>query len=189
MEHFTKEQRTMKQDNFLFKNENSFCNYIKKYLLDYFGMVQRIESGSTARGIPDLYIVDIDQWVELKCQNDLSLQDDKWTIDWRAGQQAWAAQYYMAKEKLYKVYGNRVNSNRYTVTLVAMKDCIALIKMKMVFDNNTIRKDIAKESFLISFFNKEGCEIVPDKYAPEGYKLVNYNGCYLIDNFLQWRLL
>ena len=167
----------MKQENFLFKNERYFSNYIKKYLSNYFSMVQRIESGSTARGIPDLYIADIDQWVELKCQNELSLQDNKWTIDWRAGQQAWADQYYRAKEKMFTKYNNRQNSNRYVITLVAMKDCIALIKMKMVFDTNAIRKNVAKESFLIAFFNKEGYEIIDNK-------IINSQ---LIDNFLFWK--
>ena len=79
---------------------------------------QRLESGITGRGIPDLYLrwKDREMWIELKNQPRLSVGDKEWVVDWRKGQQAWAMSW-------------RQVTGKYTYTIVAMKDGYIVVPM------------------------------------------------------------
>jgi hypothetical protein len=75
-------------------------------------MLQRIESGTTGKGIPDLYLRFPAQevWVELKNDQHVAMwYPGEHVIDWRRGQQAWHLDYYRT-------------AKRPVLTLVATKD-------------------------------------------------------------------
>jgi hypothetical protein len=91
--------------------------------------IQRIESGETSRGIPDLYIRNKkrEYWVELKNISYQSIYDNYWIIPWRPGQIAWATVYYRAAELS-------------SYTIVALKDGFSIIAMNPLqkFIKNTV---------------------------------------------------
>jgi hypothetical protein len=92
--------------------------------------VQRIESGTTSRGIPDIYLGTPlgDTWLELKNNpkhNWNFAPDAGVTVPWRPGQQAWALRYYQVRRKC--VY-----------TLYAFNDVIVAIPMWRVYRKNWV---------------------------------------------------
>jgi hypothetical protein len=88
---------------------------------------QRIESGETGRGIPDLYIrlAHTELWAELKVMPKASIGDPQWAVPWRAGQQAWAHNYLR-------------NGGKYMVTIVAVRDGFLYIPMTQVFPKSIV---------------------------------------------------
>jgi len=99
----------------------------------------RIESGETAVGIPDIYCITLDCWLELK--NDRYHNKNVKYIDvhWRPGQQAFAVQYFEAHKH-----------KKCTFTIVRLADSIAVIPMTKYFKNNHVSIDdmIICDSFL-----------------------------------------
>jgi hypothetical protein len=81
-------------------------------------LIQRIESGETARGIPDLYLRNKkrEYWVELKNIKRFSVYASQWQIPWRPGQTTWAATYYRF-------------SGQSSYTIAALKDGYLIIPM------------------------------------------------------------
>jgi hypothetical protein len=90
-------------------------------------LIQRIESGETARGIPDLYIHDNkrEYWIELKNVKRLSVHSALWQIPWRSGQQTWASNYQRC-------------SGLCTYTIAALGDGFIIIPMRDKFKNNIV---------------------------------------------------
>jgi hypothetical protein len=90
---------------------------------------QRIESGLTGRGVPDLYVVGArrELWIELKNVTALRESDDL-IIPWRAGQQAWMLRYHAA-------------TSRAVVTIVATRDCFLWIDVVKRYAKNIVPVD------------------------------------------------
>lgn len=86
----------------------------------------RIESGETAVGIPDIYCMTLDCWLELK-NDKLHTRNQTLEVHWRPGQQSFALQYLRAH-----------NNKRCTFTIVRLTDCIAVIPMTKRFSNNIV---------------------------------------------------
>lgn len=77
---------------FRYRNEAAFSSAFCKLLRDHNWFVQRIETGTTGKGVPDIYAVSPTHraiWFELKR---IHCDADKFHashIPWRPGQQAW----------------------------------------------------------------------------------------------------
>lgn len=103
---------------FNYKNEAAFSKAVCAHLRKQGYFVQRIETGSTGRGVPDIYAVSISgkaMWLELKRVHTNAAGKRYVTIPWRPGQQAW----------LHLI----VTSYKQTAyTLAAFNDCILLIQ-------------------------------------------------------------
>jgi hypothetical protein len=93
-------------------------------------LILRIESGETARGIPDIYIRNHDReyWIELKNVKRLSVQSALWQIPWRPGQQTWASQYKRC-------------SGLCSFTIVALRDGYMIVPMLSKFKNNIVYRE------------------------------------------------
>jgi hypothetical protein len=89
-------------------------------------MVQRIESGITSVGIPDLFLAGVANhlWVELKNLPKKALKDTL-QIPFRPGQQGWAHEYKAATKKNVLV-------------CAALKDCIVILPMHKYFSRNFV---------------------------------------------------
>lgn len=101
-------------------------------LCDKLGLFHvRIESGSTCRGIPDLYIegVGFGVWVELKRERRkcVNLSEGDVTVHWREGQLMWMWRKW--KGSGYK---------RPCYTLIAFNDCIGLLPVMKLYENNRV---------------------------------------------------
>ncbi len=79
---------------FTYRNENAFSKALVEALKKKGAFVQRIESGLTGRGIPDLYcIIRKDAvWIELKRVHHKATHFE--SIPWRPGQQSWLTDVY-----------------------------------------------------------------------------------------------
>lgn len=75
-----------------YRNEAAFSKALTKAMRSRNWFVQRIESGTTGKGIPDLYVVTPHKkacWIELKREKGCIPQTGYVSIHWRPGQQAW----------------------------------------------------------------------------------------------------
>lgn len=74
-----------------YRNEAAFSKALVTAMRNKGIFVQRIESGETGKGIPDLFVITqgIPMWVELKRIHDTCSDKKVLEIPWRPGQQAW----------------------------------------------------------------------------------------------------
>jgi hypothetical protein len=91
-------------------------------------MIQRIETGTTGKGVPDLYLRyhTRELWVELKNMPRDSIYAGQFEIPWRAGQQSWHLDYYRACKSP-------------VTTVVAMRDGFLLIPLYKRFVKNVVK--------------------------------------------------
>ena len=111
----------------LYRNEAAFSNAFCKHLRRHNWFVQRIESGLTGRGIPDIYAISPTGeafWFELKRVHSKVRGKDRSPIPWRPGQQAWL-------NTVHK-YGQNV------ATLAAFDDCILYITHTKIWANDVV---------------------------------------------------
>ena len=113
-----------------YRNESAFSAALCKLLTNKGIFHQRIESGLTGCGIPDLYIrlSSKEIWVELKNDKIISIKAKLWLINWRKGQQSWMLNYKKV-------------SNRYGYTVVACKDGFLVIPMNKRYVKNIVHSD------------------------------------------------
>ena len=74
-----------------YRNEAAFSKALVTAMRNKGIFVQRIESGETGKGIPDLFVITkgTPMWIELKRVHDTCSDKQYFTIPWRPGQQAW----------------------------------------------------------------------------------------------------
>ena len=74
-----------------YRNEAAFSKALVTAMRAKGIFVQRIESGETGKGIPDLFVITrgVPMWIELKRVHDTCSDKLYFTIPWRPGQQAW----------------------------------------------------------------------------------------------------
>jgi hypothetical protein len=92
-------------------------------------MIQRIESGRTSAGIPDVYVryPGYELWLELKNMPRAKLTQTGYVIPWRPGQQAWAFNYHRVSQLC-------------VCTLCALNDGFIGVPMIKTFPNNIVRR-------------------------------------------------
>lgn len=111
----------------LSKNEAAFAQKLVKKLRERLWFVQRIESGETGRGIPDIYCIDNNhraRWIELKRIKTV-FHPLKQVITWRPGQQVWLHTVTTRKQR--------------AVTLVEFNDVFVLIPHHQLYKDDTIK--------------------------------------------------
>lgn len=74
-----------------YRNEAAFSKALVTAMRNKGIFVQRIESGETGKGIPDLFVITkgTPMWIELKRVHDTCSDKKSVVIPWRPGQQAW----------------------------------------------------------------------------------------------------
>ena len=74
-----------------YRNEAAFSKALVTAMRNKGIFVQRIESGETGKGIPDLFVImkGCPMWIELKRVHAMISQNAWLVIPWRPGQQAW----------------------------------------------------------------------------------------------------
>ena len=122
---------------FNYRNEAAFSNALTKYLRSHHWFVQRIESGQTGRGIPDIYCISPEGhafWFELKRMHATFRKGQWYAIPWRPGQQAWLH-----------------SANKYqqqAFTLCCFDNCIAVIPHNHIYKDGVVsHKDILEYWF------------------------------------------
>lgn len=125
---------------FNYRNEAAFSRAVCAHLKKKGYFVQRIETGSTGRGVPDIYCISPDGtalWLELKRVHTNAKGKLKVQIPWRPGQQAWL----YAVSKIYK---------QKCYTLAAFNDCILLISHLTLHNEDMVIVRDCKIIFTIS---------------------------------------
>jgi hypothetical protein len=115
----------------MYKTEAAFSKAFVNEARKHYGLVQRLETGSIGRGVPDLMVVDQNgtTFVELKNNNRCSILDRAWQVSWRAGQQAWSLLYYKATKGFW-----------HTVTILSCKDGFVMIPMTEHYVDNIVKR-------------------------------------------------
>lgn len=74
-----------------YRNEAAFSKALVTAMRNKGIFVQRIESGETGKGIPDLFVITkgTPMWIELKRIHTVCSRLPYFDIPWRPGQQAW----------------------------------------------------------------------------------------------------
>lgn len=111
-----------------YKNEAAFSKALVAHLRKQNWFIQRIETGSTGRGVPDIYAIAPDGtavWIELKRVHKTAKGRHSLDIPWRPGQQAWL-------NTVQKMYRQNV------CTLVACDDCILKIVHYKIYKNDCV---------------------------------------------------
>lgn len=109
-----------------YRNEAAFSKALVTAMRAKGIFVQRIESGETGKGIPDLFIITkgTPMWIELKRIHGTCSNKPYVEIPWRAGQQAW----------LTDVSNRGVD----TMTLACFNDGILKIPGDTVWNKNNV---------------------------------------------------
>lgn len=113
---------------FKYANEAAFSKAVCSHLRKQGWFIQRIETGSTGRGVPDIYAIAPEgtaMWLELKRVHKTAKGRHYLDIPWRPGQQAWLH----TVSKVYK-------QNAYT--LCACDDCILRISHNKIYKNDCV---------------------------------------------------
>lgn len=113
-----------------YRNEAAFSKALVTAMRAKGIFVQRIESGETGKGIPDLFIITkgVPMWIELKRIHDTCSNKPYFTIPWRPGQQAW----------LHDVTHRGV----LCMTLACYDDGIIMIRHKDLYAANMVAKEL-----------------------------------------------
>ena len=112
---------------FHYRNEAAFSKTFVQHLRKNGWFVQRIESGSTGRGVPDIYCISPQGnafWFELKRVHSNAYRRPVVAIPWRPGQQAW----------LHSI--TRLKQNAYTIA--CFDDEILVIKHDKLYANDLV---------------------------------------------------
>lgn len=109
-----------------YRNEAAFSKALVTAMRNKGIFVQRIESGETGKGIPDLFVITqkVPMWIELKRVHDICSHKRYVEIPWRPGQQAW----------LYDVRARGVS----TMTLACFDDGILMIDHHTIWNKNLV---------------------------------------------------
>lgn len=89
-----------------YRNEAAFSKALVTAMRNRGWFVQRIESGETGKGIPDLYVIapgGVAMWIELKREHCNLPRDGSVEIHWRPGQQSWLSGVTARKQKAFTI--------------------------------------------------------------------------------------
>ena len=115
-----------------YRNEAAFSKAFCTMLKHKHWFVQRIESGETGKGIPDIYSISpsgIPVWFELKREHLIVYPNTVLTVHWRPGQQAWLHEVTKYKQRAYtimatdNVYLAVQHDRLYKDNRITMNDC------------------------------------------------------------------
>lgn len=119
---------------FRYKHEAEFSRSFVNHLRKKGWFVQRIESGTTGKGIPDIYAISPSGsawWFELKRNHEETayMLDQEYIIHWRPGQQAWLHEATLRKQNC--------------ATIACFDDVLLFLRHDKIYKNNKVipRKD------------------------------------------------
>jgi hypothetical protein len=110
-------------------SEKSLSHQLVEYLESFGYMVQRLESGGTGRGIPDMVVVAGEKtyFFELKARTFTYVKGLSFFVPWRVGQQAWAQRYYRSSKFTNCVF-----------TIMKSSNNIIVIPMTKYYEDNIV---------------------------------------------------
>lgn len=121
----------------MWKNEAAFSKAImRKLQSEGVSCMYRLESHSTANGIPDFWFSagGDDYFIEFKNNPKASINDEVFKVAWRPGQQRFAQEYWQSHGAVYDGCAFR----KCTWTLMGCSDGYILIPMTRMFMNNIV---------------------------------------------------
>lgn len=159
------------------RTEYDFMHYIKEKFDQVNGIVVRIETGTTALGVPDMYVMvpalrynkwtkhmfNQVLWIETKKVNRPFNVDRELTVKWSTPQQRFATAYRMASTR--RARGSTVV--RYTWTFVRLDTGVLLVPMYKYWSDNKV--DITDPA-VIYITDKEWSEMSGEDLAKTLYE-------------------
>ena len=140
-----------------YRNEAAFSRALVASLRRHKWFVQRIESGTTGKGIPDIYAVSPKgqaMWLELKVipGNNTQILN----VPWRPGQQSWMLGADKYRQQCF--------------TIIGFKDshCVAVLKCLKPFPNNIVDQGGAGVIASAEYIFKDVGEHLMRRYERDG---------------------
>lgn len=123
-----------------YRNEAAFSKAVVTTLRNKGWFIQRIESGETGKGIPDIYAImpnKVAVWLELKrIHKEIHPYDISFEVTWRPGQQSWLSSVVARGQHAYtlccfnniifQIYHDRI----YKENKVLIQSCVAVKSVK-----------------------------------------------------------
>lgn len=147
----------------MWKSEKLFGKVVMEKIEAESGICFRLETASTAPGMPDLYVLanGADYFIEFKNMQNTPVVSSHFKVAWRAGQQRFALQYREKMQKFKQVYYDDADDTyiegfeqKFSWTFVGCSNGVLLIPMYQVFENNLVRFDDAVFTFTLDEFRK-----------------------------------
>ena len=147
----------------MWKSEKLFGKAIMQKIEVESGICFRLETASTAPGMPDLYVLanGADYFIEFKNMQNIPVTSSHFKVAWRAGQQRFALQYREKMQKFKQVYYDDADDTyiegfeqKFSWTFVGCSNGVLLIPMYQVFENNLVHFDDAVFTFTLDEFRK-----------------------------------
>lgn len=154
----------------MWETESKFVHYVANKLNKEGAFMMRIETGSTARGVPDMYVQanGDDYWIEFK-----NCKKEPVEIPWRDGQQSWAHKY--CKHTLQRITSD-VYKLKYSWTCVGSPSGITLIRMNKIWED---RKPDPSAIYKVDKYDK-----ITDILFAHSYDVMDYSSDAY--NELEW---
>ena len=147
----------------MWKSEKLFGKVVMEKIESESGICFRLETASTAPGMPDLYVLanGVDYFIEFKNMQNTPVISSHLKVAWRAGQQRFALQYHEKMQKFKQVYYDDADDTyiegfeqKFSWTFVSCSNGVLLIPMYKVFENNLVHFDDAVFTFTLDEFRK-----------------------------------
>lgn len=146
----------------MWETESKFVHYVANKLSKEGAFMMRIETGSTARGVPDMYVQanGDDYWIEFKnCKYEPVVE-----IPWRNGQQSWAHKY--CKHTLQHITSDMYRL-KYSWTCVGSPSGVTLIRMNKIWED---RRPDPSAIYKVGKHDK-----ITDILLAHSYDVIDYN--------------
>ena len=120
----------------MWESEQKFSHYLIKRLKDEGFTCNRIETHGTLNGMPDMFVQGhgMDTFIELKNMKNISVNDERFKVQWRPGQVAWATIY--RNTHMHDVNG--FDTTRCSWTFIGCSDGIIALPMWSNFMLNEV---------------------------------------------------
>lgn len=147
----------------MWKSEKLFGKAVMQKIEEESGICFRLETASTAPGMPDLYVLanGADYFIEFKNMQNTPVTSSHFKVAWRAGQQRFALQYREKMQKYKQTYYDDADDTyiegfeqKFSWTFVGCSNGVLLIPMYKVFENNLVHFDDAVFTFTLDEFSK-----------------------------------
>lgn len=147
----------------MWKSEKLFGKAVMKKIEAESGLCFRLETASTAPGMPDLYVLanGTDYFIEFKNMQNTHVTSSHFKVAWRAGQQRFALQYREKMQKYKQVYYDDADDTyiegfeqKFSWTFVGCSNGVLLIPMYKVFKDSLVHSDDAVFTFTLDEFRK-----------------------------------
>lgn len=150
----------------MWQTERDFSRYILQRLKGASCETFRIETGSTAVGIPDAYVLlfGTDLFIEFKNNKRCKITSDHYNVPWRPAQKVFATKYRMYNAERITIYNYSLMIKKNVLTLMGVEDGFLIIRMNMNRCGKNSNIVLSNDCDVYRYTMKEIVDCMPFKF-------------------------